>query len=225
MAEETTSAAQDAEPTGAAATETQATDLVTDLSKVDPKALQSAMDKAVQQALRTREQKLRAEQKATEETAERKRLEEAGEFAKLRERLQAEVESLRQESRAKDVRNALDAEALAAGLRDPSDLALVPPDLLSAAVDKDGKVDRAAIKAAVGDLKKSKPYLFKDGSEAKPQKAGGPTSGDALPEGDMVLDWSPEAVRAARQREYDRKRAAPQPHDSTLLGELLKRAR
>lgn len=226
MAEgETTNAAQAEEPTGATATETQ-TDLVSDLSKVDPKALQSAVDKAVQQALRTRESNLRTEAKKAEEAAERKRLEEAGEFTKLRERLQAEVETLKGESRAKDVRNALHAEALQAGLRDLTDLALVPHDTIDALADKDGKIDSAAVRAAVADLRKSKPYLFADAKDdaATPRRQGGPTPGDALPTGGPEFDLSLEGTIRARQKALAAAKAAPQPRAEGIFSEMLRRS-
>jgi vacuolar-type H+-ATPase subunit I/STV1 len=222
MADETTNADQAAEPKGADATETPS-DLVSDLSKVDPKALQSAVDKAVQQALRTREQKLRAEQKAAEEQAERKRLEEAGEFAKLRERLTAEVETLRAESRAKDARNALNAAAIKAGLRDVADLALLPRDVLDGLAKDDGSVDSERVGAAVKALKDSKPYLFAE-PESKPPARGHASPGDALPAGADMLNVSVEAMAAERNRALAEKKRAPQPRDSHLLASLLARA-
>lgn len=132
----------------------------------------------------------------SERNAERKRAASAeAELEKLRNAGQTEQEkavaAARKEGESEATKRANDrlvraeAKAVAAGakFRDPSDaIAQLGSQLAEIAVDEDGEVDQAALKALVDKLAKGKPYLVDTGSTtATAADAGIGTTGTTTP--------------------------------------------
>jgi hypothetical protein len=176
---------QQAEPTGAvAATEPQVgqPEKVTDLSMVDDKVLASFVDKRVSEALKTRERKIQEAEEAKQKEAERKALEEKGEYDKVLSQLKQEREQLEMQMKVQAVDYALSTEAMKPDtkLHDPSDLKLLSADVVNGCLNDDGTVNAEAVKAALVSLKEAKPHLFDTGEPPKQQR-GQASPGDAAP--------------------------------------------
>lgn len=215
-APEPTAEANSAQPTGGAAdTQPEATIQITE------RDLQARLDKAVQQALKTREAKLAAKADEERKAQERKQLEERGQFEELRRQLEAERDSLREQGRAKDIRNALNAEALKAGIRNVDDLSLLPASDMGACADAEGNVDKDKVAALVSGLKADRPYLFGQDAPPQPGAKGAPTAGSAMPSGDTVIEWNAEALNKAHNAHLAKMKAGPTVGQETLLRHLL----
>ena len=137
-------------------------DYIKDLSKVDPKTLQSLVDSKVAEALKTREKNLAAKQAEEQRAQELKAAEERGEYEKVLQAKDAELAKLRIDYVTKDVKHSLDNHARELGLIDSELVSLVLDEAVETAVAEDGTVDDSKVKAVLEKLKAEKPVLFSD---------------------------------------------------------------
>lgn len=150
------------------------------------KRLQSEVDRRVAQAAETLRKKDADKQASLRAEAEKKSLEERGEFDRLKEIHERERNEARAALTLERVQNALQAVALAGDspVRDVADLRLLDPVALAGCASDDGKVDREKVAALVTQLRESKPYLFDARNQptpAQPGPKGAPSPGNAAP--------------------------------------------
>lgn len=117
------------------------------------------------------------------DAAEKKRLEEAGEFKTLAEQEKARADGLEAKYLTESKVNALKLAAMQAGTVDAEAVATLA-NLESITLTEDGKVDADSVKAVVDTLKKEKAYLFgtpaPQGTQPKPpigSNGGAPAPG------------------------------------------------
>lgn len=194
---------------------------VTDLGMVDEKVLQSAIDREVRKALKTREENLNAEKVAAIKKQEQDAAMARGEFDKVRASLEAERDQFRQRATALELTHELKLSALQAGINDPDDVRLLGNDVLASLTDERGAVNRDAVKAAVEQLRASKAYLFKPAQATQtPQPVGQPSPGSAVPAtpaGDLTADH----IAKFRSQLHQRVTNPAGPSSMDLLRELL----
>ena len=160
------------------------TGLVSDLTKVDPKVLQSEIDKAVQKAIRTREENLTRKQQEERAEQERAAAEQRGEYERIKAEMAAEKDRLRQELVVKDTMFSLREIARDAGLLDMDDLALLRGEAVAEAVDENGSVDPGKLKELVERFKNDKPHKFRQaeaGDSRRASRIATPTPPDSKP--------------------------------------------
>lgn len=178
---------------------------VADLGQVDEKALQSYVDAQVRKALKTREEHLAAEKAAELKKKEQEALKAAGDFATLQKQLEAERDAAMRDAQSIRVAHELKVAALQAGINDPDDVRLLPPDMLASLTDDKGAINREAVTKAIEALKTSKGYLFKSSTAPAPAFAGAPSTGSAVPS-TPPADLTADAWFRARQQHADKVR-------------------
>jgi hypothetical protein len=196
MAELKTEQPQASESTPAPATGTK----VTDLSMVDEKVLQSALDAYARKAQKSREEHLEKQKAEELKKAEQAALIERGQFDTVRKTLEAERDAALQRTQALEAVHALKVAALAAGINDPDDVRLLPETIMASISDDKGAIDHTAVSKAVEALKTSKAYLFRQPEAAPAKFAGSASPGSAVPataSQDLTLD---ACLRARQQR-------------------------
>jgi len=154
--------------------------LVSDLSKVDPKALQAEIDRQVTKAIKSREENLSKKAEAEKAAQERKAAEERGEYEKLRAMDREELQKLKQSLIIKDVTSELRESARAEGLIDMDDLMLMQSEAVASAVSEDGKIDVDKLRGLVLSFKAAKPHKFK-GNENTSTRFGGTATAPPAP--------------------------------------------
>ena len=145
--------------------------VVKDLSKVDPKILQAEIDKAVQKAIRTREENLTRKQQDERAAAERAAAEQRGEYDRIKSELEAEKQRLREELVVTQTMSHLREIARDAGLLDMDDLALLRGEAVAEAVNEDGAIDSSKLKQLVERFRTDKPHKFQQADEDDKRRA------------------------------------------------------
>lgn len=215
MAEQTTTAtaqAQASESTPTTATGTK----VTDLSMVDEKVLQSALDAYARKAQKSREEHLEKQKAEELKKAEQTAAIQRGEFDTVRKALEAERDAAMQRTLAIEAAHALKVAALQAGINDPDDVRLLPAEIMATISDEKGAINREAVTKAIDALKASKSYLFKQPETAPPKFGGTATSGSAVP-ASPPADLTADAWLQARQSQYARTKSIKPPSGQDLL--------
>jgi hypothetical protein len=148
-------------------------------------------------------QKEAKELRAKLEAIEKAKLEETGQFKDLYEKEKAkaaEIEAARQadlsQADQRYIRAEVKAAAAAAGIQDPSDVALL--DFSKFKINADGDVE--GVTEAITALKASKPYLFKGTRQAAAVDVAGkpiPPVGGGEGEKKNAMDMTPEEWRKA----------------------------
>lgn len=155
----------------------QATDLVGDLAKVDPKVLQAEIDRQVRKALKSREENIAKATAAERAEQERKAAEDRGEYERLKAQMAKEQQEMRKALILKDVEAHLRDVARDAGMIDLDDLRLMEGDALARSVSESGEVDVEAIRSLIKEFKSAKPHKFKSDAPTMPGSrfGGAPT--------------------------------------------------
>lgn len=183
---------------------------------------QADIDRAVSQALKTREQKLQEKQAEAQKQAELKAAEERGEFEKVKASYEQQIAQMRLQALARDVNDQLRDAATAAGLVDLDDLKLVQDRAIAEAVGDSGDIDAAAIKRIVDEFKEAKPHKFKAPEPADQQRFRGrptPPSGEVDPSSNVVNPLDYDAIYKQRKAQYKRL-TSPQQRRANTISEL-----
>ena len=142
--------------------DSQSSDYIKDLSKVDPKVLQQALDAHADKAMKTYKDNVAKQLQEKQKQDELKAAEERGEWDKLKADYESQLAKLRIDYVTKDVKHSLDNHARELGLIDSELVSLVLDEAVETAVAEDGTVDDSKVKAVLEKLKAEKPVLFSD---------------------------------------------------------------
>jgi hypothetical protein len=198
------------------AAESTQSNLIADISKLDPKVLQSYTDKAVQQAIATREKNIQVKAEEEKKAAELKAAEERGEFDKVKADYEAKMKALsdsienqKQEALINKVNYRLEVEAFKLGINEVRDLVVLTDEQRKSCIAEDGTVKSEAVTEVLAKLKAERPHFF--GANVKGH-SGNPSPGNANPPVGAPVIMSQEQSIKQRQQQYNNMRKAPDPH-------------